>query len=74
MGDYLKLVHGLPLLTKECSGKVEVVRDILIISVNGPSITGSTSFITCILTLSGPDDLLEGMDLIICCISVHETG
>ena len=43
-------------------------------SVNGPSMTGSTSFITRILTLSGPGDLLEGIDFIIRCISAQETG
>ena len=36
--------------------------------------TGSTSFIARILILSGPDDLLDGMDFTILCISAQETG
>jgi hypothetical protein len=55
-------------------GYVDVLREQLIISVRGPKITGNESLITCILILSRPGDLLEGIDIIMFCTSVRVTG
>ena len=56
------------------SGKVEVVNELLIMSVNGPSMTGRQSLIIRMLILSGPGDLFDGIDVIMQCTSVHVTG
>ena len=56
------------------SGKTDVAKEKLMMSVIGPRTTGRQSFNTFILTLSGPGDLLEGMDITIRLISVQETG
>ena len=47
-------------------GNVEVAKERLMMSVNGPRITGRQSLIMCMLTLSGPGNLLEGIDDTIC--------
>ena len=41
------------------SGKVEVTKEQLMMSVKGPRITGRQSLMMQMLTLSGPGDLLE---------------
>ena len=56
------------------SEKTDVANEQLIMLVIGPRTTGKQSFKTFILTLSGPGDLLEGMDMMIRLISVEETG
>ena len=43
-------------------GNVEVTKEQLMMSVNGPRITGRQSLMIRMLTLSGPGDLLEGID------------
>ena len=43
-------------------GNVEVVKELLMMSVIGPRITGRQSLMMRMLTLSGPGDLLEGID------------
>ena len=43
-------------------GNVEVAKEQLMMSVNGPTITGRQSLKVRMLTLSGPGDLLEGID------------
>ena len=42
--------------------KVEVAKEQLMMSVKGPRITGRQSLMMRMLTLSGPGDLLEGID------------
>jgi hypothetical protein len=51
-----------------------VVNELLIMSVNGPSMTGRQSLIIRMLILSGPGDLFDGIVVIIRCTSVHVTG
>ena len=53
-------------------GKVDVFREQLIISVNGPRITG-IEFSDLALTLSGPGDLFRGNDKIIRLTSSQDT-
>ena len=53
-------------------GNVEVAKEWLIMSVNGPRITGRQSLMMRMLTLSGPGNLLEGIDDKIC--STRVTG
>ena len=43
-------------------GNVEVTKEQLMMSVNGPRITGRQSLMIRMLTLWGPGDLLEGID------------
>ena len=43
-------------------GNIEVAKEQLMMSVNGPRITGRQSLMMRMLTLSGPGDLLEGID------------
>ena len=43
-------------------GNVEVAKEQLMMSVNGPRMTGRQSLMMRMLTLSGPGDLLEGID------------
>ena len=52
-------------------GNVDVVKEQLMMSVNGTMITGRQSLITYMLPLLGPGDLLEGIDDTIHLI--HET-
>ena len=47
-------------------GNVEVAKERLMMSVNGPRITGRQSLMMRMLTLSGPGNLLEGIDDTIC--------
>jgi hypothetical protein len=56
------------------SGKVDVVNELLMMSVNGPSMTGRQSLIIRMLILSGPRDLFDGIVVIMRCTSVHVTG
>lgn len=53
---------------------VDVVKEQLMMSVNGPMITGRQSLIKCMLPLLGPGDLLEGIDdtIHLTCIQVTE--
>ena len=44
------------------------------ISVSGPTMTGSASFKNSAFTLSGPGDLFEGMDKIMRFTTSHVTG
>ena len=55
-------------------GNVEVTKEQLMMSVNGPRITGRQSLMVCMLTLLGPGDLLEGIDNTISSICVQVTG
>ena len=43
-------------------GHVEVAKEQLMMSLNGPRITGRQSLMVRMLTLLGPVDLLEGID------------
>ena len=43
-------------------GNLEVVKEQLMMSVIGPRITGRQSLMMSMQTLSGPGDLLEGID------------
>ena len=56
------------------SGKVEVVNGLLIMSFNGPSMTGRQSLIISVLILSGRGDLFDGIVVVMHCTSVHVTG
>jgi hypothetical protein len=56
------------------SGYVEVVNELLMMPVNGPSMTWRQCLIIRMLILSGPGDLFDGIDVIMCWISVHVTG
>ena len=56
------------------SGKVEVVNELLIMSVNGPSMTGRQSLIIRMLILVGPGDLFDGIVVIMHYTSMHVTG
>ena len=56
------------------SGKTDVAKEQLMMLVIGPRTKGRQFFKTFILTLSGPGDLLEGMDIMIRLTSVQETG
>ena len=47
-------------------GIVEVAKERLMMSVNGPRRTGRQSLMRRMLTLSGPGNLLEGIDDTIC--------
>ena len=55
-------------------GKVEVAKEQLMMSVKGPRITGRQSLMMRMLTLSGPGDLLEGIDDTIRSTCVQVTG
>ena len=55
-------------------GNVEVAKEQLIMSVNGPGMTGRQSLMMHMLTLSGPGDLLEGIDDTIRSTCVQVTG
>ena len=55
-------------------GNVEVAKEQLMMSVNGPRITGRQSLMMRMLTLSGPGDLLEGIDDTIRSTCVQVTG
>ena len=55
-------------------GKVEVAKEQLMMSVKGPRITGRHSLMMRMLTLSGPGDLLEGIDDTIRSTCVQVTG
>ena len=55
-------------------GKVEVAKEQLIMSVKGPRITERQSLMMRMLTLSGPGDLLEGIDDTIPSTCVQVTG
>ena len=55
-------------------GKVEVAKEQLIMSVKGPRITERQSLMMRMLTLSGPGDLLEGIDDAIPSTCVQVTG
>ncbi|XP_068748474.1 uncharacterized protein [Montipora capricornis] len=52
-------------------GNVEVAKEQLMVSVNGPRITGRQSLRMRMLTLSRPGDLLEGIDDTICSTCVQ---
>ena len=54
--------------------KVEVAKEQLMMSVKGPRITGRQSLMMRMLTLSGPGDLLEGIDDTIRSTCVQVTG
>ena len=47
-------------------GNVKVAKERLMMSVNGPRITGRQSLMMRMMTLSGPGNLLEGIDDTIC--------
>ena len=49
-------------------------KEQLMTLVIGPRTTGRQSFRTLIVTLSGPGDLLEGMEMMIRSTSVHDIG
>ena len=55
-------------------GNVEVAKEQLMMSVVGPRTTGRQSLMMRILTLSGPGDLLEGIDDTIRSTCVQVTG
>ena len=55
-------------------GKVEVAKEQSTMSVKGPRITGRQSLMMRMLTLSGPGDLLEGIDDTIRSTCVQVTG
>jgi hypothetical protein len=54
---------GMTSASFQTSGYVEDIRDLLIILVNGIRIVGNESFITRMWTMSGPGDLLVGMEI-----------
>ena len=51
-----------------------MAKEQLIMLVMGPRTIVRQSFKTRILTLTGPGVLFKGTDMMICLISVHETG
>ena len=51
-----------------------MVNELLIMSVNGPRMTGRQSLLIRMLILSGPGDLFDGIVVIMRCTSVHVTG
>ena len=55
-------------------GNAEVAKEQLMMSVNGTGMTGRQSLMMRMLTLSGPGDLLEGIDDTIRSTCVQVTG
>ena len=55
-------------------GNVEVAKEQLMMSANGPGMTGRQSLMMRMLTLLGPGDLLEGIDDTIFLTCVQVTG
>ena len=61
-------------MTSDALQELEVAKEQLMMSVNGPRITGRQSLMMRMLTLSGPGDLLEGIDDTIFLTCVQVTG
>ena len=57
----LKLSNGMTSADFQGSGNVLVMKELLLMSVSGPKVTGRQSLMTRILILSGPGDLLDCM-------------